>query len=231
MNKLATVIATCLFSVYIFAQVQSPAGTNPSGGAAYGSQPISQLLPVLAQIEQNARQTDLDLGQLRTEKWKTDSENKRQSQTNADSLRKNLNAALPEMIAGVRNAPNSLAPAIKLYRDLNAVYDVFSSLAESAGAFGPKDDYRALASDGQALDSARRALGDYLENAAALKDAQLQSLLTQAAANAKATSVTKRIVDDNEPAPALRKKKKAAKPAAQKPAPTRPSQTPQNPTQ
>ena len=230
MNKLATVTATCLFSVCIFAQGQSPAGTNPSG-VAYGSQPSSQLLPVLSQIEQNARQTDLDLGQLRIEKWKTDSENKRQSQTNADSLRKNLNAALPEMVTGVRNAPNSLAPAIKLYRDLNAVYDVFSSLTESAGAFGPKDDYRALASDGQALDTARRALGDYLENAAALKDAQLQTLLAQAAANAKPTAVTRKIVDDNEPAPPVRKKKKAAKPAAQKPIPTQPSQTPQNPSQ
>ena len=230
MNKLAILIA--VVAAALSANAQSSGGMNPpvSAPAAYGEQPSSQLLPVLAQLEQTARQTDLDLGQLRIEKWKTDSDNKRQSQTNADSLRKNLRAALPEMVTGVRNAPNSLAPVVKLYRDLNALYDVFSSLSESAGAFGPKDDYRALASDGEALDTARRALGDYLENAAALKDAQLQNLLNQSVAAAKAAPVTKKIVDDNEPAPPVRKKKKAAKPAAQKPAPA-PNPTQPNPSQ
>src|SRR5438270_10055170 len=221
MNKLAILIASCLLMGQLLAQSQAPsAAPNPAGGAAYGSQPSSQLSPVLAQIEKMAQQTNIDLAQLRIEKWKTDSETKRQSQANSDSLRKNLSAALPEMMTGVRNAPNSLAPVIKLYRDLNALYEVFSSLTESAGAFGPKDDYRALGDDGQKLDTARRALGDYLENAAALKDAQLQTLLAQAAANAKPTAVTRKIVDDNEPAPPVRKKKKAAKPAAQKPIPT-----------
>ena len=226
MNKLAILIASCLLMGQLLAQSQAPsAAPNPAGGAAYGSQPSSQLLPVLAQIEKMAQQTNIDLAQLRIEKWKTDSDTKRQSQTNSDSIRKNLSAALPEMITGVGNAPDSLAPVIKLYRDLNALYDVFSGLTESAGAFGPKDDYRALASDGHEIDTARLALVDYLENAAAFKDAQLQNLLAQAAA-AKPATVTKKIVDDNEPDQPVRKKKKAAKPAAQKTAPQ-----PPNPTQ
>ncbi|HEV2113017.1 MAG TPA: hypothetical protein VGR50_02640, partial [Terriglobales bacterium] len=146
-----------------------------------------------------------------------------QASANAQSLMRNLSGALPEMIGGVRNAPNSLAPAFKLYRDLSALYDVFSSVTESAGAFGQKEDSRALARDGQALDTARRALGDYLESTAAIKDTQLHDLQARAAAAAaKPAQVTKVIVDDAEPAKPIHKKKKVVKPTSQ------PLSTPQN---
>lgn len=196
-------------------QTSGPASGN-APAAAFGAQPNTQLQPVLGAIEQAAQQANRDLARLRIEKWKTDADSKNQSSANARSLMRNLTGALPEMMSGVRNAPNSLAPAFKLYRDLNALYDVFSSLTESAGAFGPKDDYRALAGDAQTLDSARRALGDYLENSAAIKDAQLQDLQARAAAAAaKPAQVTRTIVDDAEPAKPIRKKKKAVKPANQ----------------
>ena len=198
-----------------FGQIQAP--PQPAAGApAFGAQPNTQLPPVLSEIEKAAQQANLDLARLRIEKWKTDADNKNQSSANAQSLTRNLSGALPEMIGTVRNSPNSLAPAFKLYRDLSAVYDVFSSLTESAGAFGPKDDYRGLAADAQSLDTARRGLGDYLENAATIKDAQLQDLQAKIAAAAKPAPVTKTIVDDNEPPkPVTRKKKKTVKPSSQ----------------
>jgi hypothetical protein len=217
MHKLALVSAI-FFVAAVSCLAQNAAPPSQSAAApAYGSQPATQLAPVLSQIEQAAQQANLDLAKLRIEKWKADGDTRNQSSANAQSLTRNLSGALPEMLVGVRNAPNSLAPAVKLYRDLNAVYDVFSSVTESAGAFGPKEDYRSLATDSQSLDAARRALGDYLENAAAIKDAQLQDLLARAAtAAAKPAPVTRTIVDDNEaPKPVTRKKKKAVKPASQ----------------
>ncbi len=217
MHKLALVSAILFVAAFscLAQNTASPQQSAPTA-PAYGSQPNTQLAPVLSQIEQAAQQSNLDLAKLRIEKWKTDGDTKNQSSANAQSLMRNLIGALPEMLAGVRNAPNSLAPTVKLYRDLNAVYDVLSSLTESAGAFGPKDDYRALATDSQSLDASRRALGDYLENAAAIKDAQVQDLLARAATVAKAAPVTRTVVDDNEPPkPVTRKKKKPVKPASQ----------------
>ena len=102
---------------------------------------------MLGQLQQVAQQTAADLGKLRIDKWKTDSANKQQTQSNAQSLQRNLTAALPEIIQKVQAAPQDLAPSFKLYRNLNVVYDVLTSTAENAGAFGPKEQYEPLAND------------------------------------------------------------------------------------
>src|SRR5215475_6831662 len=107
---------------------------------------------VLGPIEQAANTTSLDLAHLRIEKWKGDKSFKADTGSKAASLERNLTAALPEMVAGVRAAPTSMAPALKLYRNLNVVYDVLATVVESAGAFGPKDEFRALAADLDAID-------------------------------------------------------------------------------
>jgi hypothetical protein len=206
-----------------FASAQTRSSASPAGTAA----PASNALPgsaslgqSLAQIEQVAHQTSLDVAKLRIEKWKTDSSVRRQSQTNADSLLSNLTAALPEMIASSRAAPASVGPGLKIYRDLNVLYDVLSSLAESAGAFGSKDDYRALAGDTESLDAARHSLADYLESQAAAQDAEIVRLRSLSANSAAKASVPKKVVDDTEPVKKpVRKKKKAVPKDASSPAP------------
>src|SRR5262245_51897646 len=113
---------------------------------------------VLGPVEQAANATSLDLAHLRIEKWKGDRAFKADTASKAASLERNLTSALPEMVASVRAAPTSMAPALRLYRNLNVVYDVLATVAESAGAFGPKDEFRTLAADLEAIDSAPRAL-------------------------------------------------------------------------
>lgn len=168
----------------------------------------ADLSSVLPQLEQAANATALDLAHLRVEKWKGDRPVKDDAASKAESLEKNLTAALPGMISGVRAAPGNLGPGLKLYRNLNAVYDVLTSVAESAGAFGSKDEFRALAADLDSIDSARRALADALENLAAARDAELARLRTQS--RPPATSEVKKIViDDNQPPPKPTRKKKA----------------------
>src|SRR5256885_3626554 len=180
---------------------------------------LTQLSQTLSQLDQSAQQTSMDLSRLRIDKWKTNSDSKRQAQADADSVRTNMMAALPSMTAAVRATPTALAPTLKLYRDVNLLYDILASLAESAGAFGGKDDFNALAQDQQALDSARRLIADYLESLAAFKDSELVRLRTQAATTQ--SSLSRKVIDDNEPPPTRKPaKKKAAKPpAAAKPAP------------
>ncbi len=166
---------------------------------------VSPLISTLSALEQSTRQTTLDLARLRIDKWKMDGGSREQVQANTQSLMNNLTEALPGMIRAARSAPTSLGATLKLYRDLNVLHDVLSSVAETAGAFGSKDEYQPLEIDTQQLDANRRSLADYLENLAASQDAEVASLRgwlqANAARAATTNAVTRRIVDadDTEP--------------------------------
>jgi hypothetical protein len=167
---------------------------------------------MLAQIDQSAQQAALDIAKLRIEKWKADGNSKQQTQANAQSLQRNLTNALPGMTSAIRAAPQSLAPAFKLYRNLSALYDVLTGLTESAGAFGPQQDFDALKQQTEAFDNYRRSLGDYLESLTAQKDADLARARAQQQAP---TVVPKKVISDQDtPAPSTKKKTAKKKTAA-----------------
>jgi len=206
-------------------------------GIVAAQQPApSNLSATLSTIDQAAQSTNLDLAKLRIEKWKTDGSVKQGTQHDVDSLERNLSTALPGMTAQARNTPADVVGLFRLYRTVGAVYDVLSSVAESAGAFGPKGEYETLAQDVQRFDAARRELGDAIEKAASEQAAQITALrdaAMQAQAAAAAEPPKKIVVDDTAPAPAKKtvRKKKPAKsapaapsnqtgaPAASQPAP------------
>jgi hypothetical protein len=228
MRKSIFIVALLVLSSSLsFAQITAP---NGSVTQQSGQQP-AQMAPMgygasqsLSQLEQMAQETLGDLSHVRIEKWKVDARDKDQAQSNSESLRRNLTAALPTLIQNVRANPSSLAANVKLYRNLNAVYDVLSSFTESTGAFGSKDDYNALARDTSNIDGIRRALADQLEQMAAAQDEQLNRLTAQIhaqQAQAAAAPPKRVIVDDNAPTPKKPATKK--KPAA----PTTKASTPQ----
>ena len=182
------------------------ANTSP---ITQSSMPAPSLPSLLAQIDQTAQSAALDIAKLRIEKWKADNNSKQQSQSNAESLQRNLSNALPTLTAGVRAAPQALAPNFKLYRNLTALYDVLAGLTESAGAFGPNQEFDSLKQATDAFDGYRRSLGDYLETLTAAKDSELARLARpQQPATA---SRPKKIIVDNEPSPASSKKKSKKK--------------------
>lgn len=218
-----------LLFVLMLGAVMGAQTALPAGAPQPPNPSTPQLEQILGQLEQTAQKTNLDLARLRIEKWKTSSDAKGQAQADLDSLIKNLSAALPEMIAGVRANPAAVAPTFKLYRDVNVVYDVLNGLTESAGAFGPKDQYTELANDSQQLDAMRRSLADYIEQTSSARDAEVLQLRNQVAVAAqKQAAVTKQVIDDTEPAPKPKKKKKGATsktaPAKATPASQPPSQ-------
>ena len=94
-------------------------------------------------------------------------------------MQRNLTAALPGMIDAVRAAPRPLGAEFKLYRNLNVLYDVFASLTEATGAFGPKSDYEALGQRLEAIDIVRRHLGDTLEQLTSATQSEVIRLRTQ----------------------------------------------------
>jgi hypothetical protein len=217
-------LPACLLLLVSTAMAQSaPSGTPAPGGQNSSNAPVpyasvSQLNVLLSEIEQAAQASTADLGKLRIEKWKMDSANKRQAQGDVDSVRRNLQAAMPELVNQLRSSPEDLTATFKLYRNLDALYDVFSSVVESAGAFGTRDDFQSLSNDLSSFERSRRSLAERMESLTTAKEAELTRLRTQVKALAAVPPPPpKKIVVDDDETPKKPVKKKAA-PKTTKPA-------------
>ena len=212
-------------------QAQAIAAQQASSApVSYAS--MTEVGGVLAQLNQASQTLTADLEKLRVEKWKTDGDTKRQSLANLESLQRNLQNALPGMVSQLSAAPDSLNLTFKLYRNVGALYDVVANLAESAGAFGSKDEYQSLANDSSSIDKARRALADRMDKLAAAKDSELSNLHNQIKALQAAAPTAppkKIIIDDNEKSKKP-VKKKVVKPAAAPGAPKAPAAGAAKPT-
>ncbi len=209
-------IATPIAGVGASAPIQAAnSRSNPQSNQSSAT-PTSDpsLNDLVARLRAAAEKSDADLVRLRVDKWKADSANKQQSQASAESLHRNLVNALPDLIQAVLTAPSSLLANFRLYRDLNALCDKFSGLAESTGAFGPSKDYSALAADLAQLDYARQQFAERMDLLAGASDAELARLRSRpAAAAAKAPANSKVVVDDNP----LPKKKRKSSPSSSQP--------------
>lgn len=202
-------------AAFASAQSSSPPPRTSSRTSGTPAQPVmsNDMVGNLGRLDQVIENSRVDLARLRVEKWKTDTATKRQAESNADSVNRNMAAALPQIMQQVRANPNSLGASFKLYRNLNALYDVMSTLTESAGAFGTKDEYQTLANDTANIDTLRRAMADQLESMTLARDneiVQLRARAQQGATSTAATPAKKVIIDDNEP------EKKPAKKATTK---------------
>jgi len=209
----------CVLCLPVAAQI-IPASQNTP--IPYAS--VNQVNTLLGNLEQASQTTIGDLAKVRIDRWKTDSGIKRQSQSDMESLARNLQSALPGMINELRSSPEDLAASFKLYHNLDALHDVLRSVAESAGAFGTKSEYQSLANDSDAIDNVRRSLADRLQSLTSAKESELSRLRAQLkAAQAAPTAPAKKIVvDDTETKKPVKKKAKPAQsqtqPAAKPPA-------------
>src|SRR5208282_5481915 len=82
------------------------AAEPPQGAVSYAS--VTQLNGLLGQLESTSKATQADLAKLRIERWKTDGSTKKQSLADVDSIERNLQNALPEMIQNLRGTPEDL---------------------------------------------------------------------------------------------------------------------------
>jgi hypothetical protein len=170
---------------------------------------VSELNGILGPLEQASQATQADLTKLRIDKWKMDSNYKKQVLNNTDSVKRNLGNALPEIVTQLRNSPEDLSATFKLYRNLDALYDVLGNITESAGAFGSKDEFQALSNDLNAIERNRRSLAERLETLTASKESELAQLRNQLKTlqAAPPPPPKKIVVDDNEPKKPAAKKK------------------------
>ena len=197
---------------------------------------MTQLNGLLAQLEASSKSTQADLTNLRIERWKTDSKSKKEMLANVDSIQRNLQGALPEIIGQLRSQPEDVPTSFKLYRNLDALYDVVGSVVEGTGAFGSKDDFQSLSNDLSSFEGTRKQLAQRIETLSSAKEAEIVRLRTDlkaAQAAIPAAPPKKIVVDDNEPAkkPAVKKKKPVVKPATPTTTTPAPGQTPPAPQQ
>jgi hypothetical protein len=242
-NLLPPILWFALFCLCVaIAAGQSGPAASSNGSAGQGTPvsyaSVSQLNGLLSQLESTSKSAQADLAKLRVDKWKADGGYKKQALGNVDSVQRNLQGALPEIIGQLRNAPEDLSITFKLYRNLDALYDVLGSVVEGAGAFGSKDDLQSLANDLNTFENSRKQLAERIENLSSAKQAEinrLQAELQTVRAELPATPPKKVIVDDTEPPkkPAAKKKTTSKKPAdTSKPAAgqaTPPQQSPTKP--
>jgi hypothetical protein len=210
MKRSAALLALLLAPALGLAQYPSYPQYPPAHSAAQAvptAAPVAMPSdPLLGPLEQASLATLQDLGALRIDKWKTDGQSKETLQEQSNALQRNLAAALPELVKQVRAHPEDLAASFKLYRNLNALYDVLAPLAEAAGRVGPSSDYQSLAQDASAFDRARRAFADHMEAEAAARDAELARLRALVAPAPKPAAPKKIIIDDTRPAKSTKKK-------------------------
>jgi hypothetical protein len=201
-------------------QQYSTQGTPVQSGGPVSYASMTQLNGLLGQLEASSKTTQGDLVKLRIEHWKTDNGSKKQALSNVDSIQRNLQGALPAIIAQLRAAPEDVPATFKLYRNLDALYDVLGSVVEGTGAFGSKDDLQALSNDLNSFEATRRQIAERIESLAAAKEAEIVRLRTDlktAQAAIPASPPPKIVVDDNAP---------PKKPAVKKKAPVKPATTP-----
>ncbi|HET7748881.1 MAG TPA: hypothetical protein VFK81_05840 [Terriglobales bacterium] len=180
----------------------------------------NQVNALMSQLESTATTAASDLSRLRINKWKAPGSAKQQAEANRQSILRNLETALPGMISAVRSNPDDIAASFTLYRNLDALYDVFSSVAESAGAFGPRDEYEGVGNDLNSVEQIRRELADRVATLASSKETELAHLRNEVRAGqaaAQAAPPKKVVVDDNEPEKKPLHKKKVVKHPVKKP--------------
>jgi hypothetical protein len=198
-------------------QGRSDAGVSAQGGEPVSYASVSELNGLLSQLESTSKDTQADLVKLRIEHWKADNSTRKQALSNVDSIQRNLQGALPEIISGLRAAPEDVPATFKLYRNLDALYDVLGNVVELTGAFGSKDEVQSLSNDLSSFETTRKQMAVRIENLSTSKEAEIVRLRTDlktARAAIPTTPPAKIVVDDNEtkkPAPA--KKKPATKPS------------------
>src|SRR5690348_4543561 len=149
-KALVTVPLVCLVALAAVAlprsgpQARQPVQPQQAQPPA-NAQPVqADLNLIIEQLQKAALATNGDLGKLRIEKWKTDSDQKEQLQRMADSIQRNVTNAIPGLINDVENSHGSMSAAFKLYHNITIVYEYLSSLTDAAGALGKREEYEPL---------------------------------------------------------------------------------------
>lgn len=113
---------------------------------------------------------------LRPEKWKASDSIRQETASNIDSIHRDIQTTLPQLLSTADAAPNSVSQLLPAYRNVEALYDVLLRVTQVANLAAPNQQSAAIDHARARLEDARRALGDHLNSAALAQEQQVHSL-------------------------------------------------------
>lgn len=155
--------------VFGLAAMSLDAQTSPAPNPPQPTQPSTLLQPALANVQGTT-------AALNISKWKTSRGIRQTTQSDVDSIQRDLGSTLPGLMAKADAAPGSVPPSFAVYRNLDALYDVLLRVSQTADLAAPSREAEALASSLRGLEAARSALGDSILSTSQKHEARIVSL-------------------------------------------------------
>jgi hypothetical protein len=213
---LATFVFAPLLALPLYAQgpPAQAAGSSPAQARAQANVALGDSLQ---QMNVTTDRLHRALASINVAKWKAPGDVRETTQSDVDSMQRDLAGTLPSLISNALANPGKVSPVFSVYRNVDALYDVLLRVSETAQLAGT-NDARVLEDQRGELESSRTQLGTALLQSAQAQDAELVQLHTAAAVPPPAPP-TKTVIDDGPPA-----KTKSTKTRTRKPAPAPPPQ-------
>jgi hypothetical protein len=180
---------------------QATVSSPPATQKKLPSQIVQPSLDVLKQA----------LSDLTVDRWKASGVIKTEAETNVASMKRDLDATLPGLLATADAAPDSASKVLPAYRNVDALYDVLLRVTIAGRLAGAGQQSSELDQALSRVDEGRRALGDGLQDIADGQDKRLSDV--RAALKVAQTTPTQPATPATPVCPAPAVKKKPVKPA------------------
>lgn len=143
-----------------------------SAGVAQTAGPANLETGIVASLQQ----LQAGVQALQPGEWKTSRADRADLAEAQQSLQRNLQTAVPALMEEWRRAPQNLSPAFRLYRDLDALYQVSLRLSAAAGQYADGAQGQAMQASVDGLHERLQQLGDYIQSTAGLQYRQIQQV-------------------------------------------------------
>ena len=176
--RVAVIVSTWALSGSAAVTAQQNAVTAPSqavAGATAAAAPAGGKLPS-ALLQPGIEAVRNAIGGVRLDKWKASEAVRDEADANMNSIRKDLDATLPGLLATADAAPGSVARVLPAYRNVEALYDVVLRVAIAARVAAPGPQSVVLDQALLSLDAGRRGLADRLQVSGAAMEKQVGDL-------------------------------------------------------
>ncbi len=209
----AAVLLACGFAFTTQTLAQAP--VPPGADVSAMSDALNALQPTLSGV-------NLAVTSVEVHRWKVPGDVKDTTNSDIQSIVRDLSSTLPGLVSQAQATPASIAPAFAVYRNIDALYDVLLRVTETATLAGSQQEAGRLESARADLQTRRSQLGNALLSSAVAQDSNVVQLKTSLATMSRLTTPAtadgpRKIVVNDGPAPSAAKtthKKKTIKPAS-----------------
>jgi hypothetical protein len=171
---------------------------------------LNAIQPLLSKVNLAASSVDVH-------HWKAPSDVRDTTTSDVQSIQRDLNVTLPDLLTKAQASPGAIAPSFAVFRNIDALYDVLLRITETATLAGTQSEADRLEQVRAELQARRAQLGNAILISATSQDTdvvQLRNSLAAAPRVPAASTAPKRIVVDDGPTTSTKasRKKKAATP-------------------